>query len=1186
VLHLLEKFPENHIQQGFDSFSTQLITPLNGYTSSSQPDVILAAPFTTVSSQQSPFYLSEIAQAGDVNGDGFDDLLISSPFTVTTNVTVNDQGSVFVVFGGNSWGAKPFDLGQLSANQQNQGSSVYGFLVNGLPNAQAGFAISGDSDVNGDGFDDLAIGAPGSYESQLSQNTVIGDSKGRIWYNGQQINGGNSDPAVLSMVAQENASGGVSQIVVGLVNGEVWWYNGSTWSQLNSSDIVNDWASPINTLSVQWNEQGQSPQVIVGLGGDGGVFLFNGDTNNWLTLIDSAEGSPVTQMAVNWQENPPQVVVGYQDGTVEYSVDTTPDTNTFPQPSSSNSSIPITQLAVNWQENGDPQIVIGLGDKGGVEYYDGSNWITLQNQGWGSSVTQMSVQWGSDGQPQIIVGLNDGAVISMTDNGSGWTQTNLLTNKPTITQMAVQWNADGDPQIVAALGGQGGVEYYNGSQWITVADSELIGGNPVTQMSAQWGSDGQPQIIVGLNDGVAIAFSYNGSQWADNTIAVVNAGINQLTSLWSESLVNTGNGDNLSYVLFGDDFTHTVTQTGTIGADVMLGTATGESFLAGQGDDQIYGQGGVDVVYAGPGDDLVTVTDTYFRRLDGGTGLDTLQFTGYNGQAWNLTTLSPGLRLQDFEILDTRNYGANTLTLNAVTVSQLSSNNTLTLFMDGTDSLVLSADFSQEGTVYQYDQNFLQFTSSSSAATVLLNIPVANVTLTAPSANTPASIPPNESPAAPAMLAQGATLGTSLQSGDGSTYLYSRPKSIMNRFRLAPPFPRGFGGDNPWIAFTTHLGLLYVDNPIVSEASGEVNFTIQRTGDLSQYLSVAYQTQDGDGKAGDRYLPVAGQLTFNPGETTKTVSVPIPNHGIYTGDRQFVLLITRLETGAEAWRLVVDPQGAQIRNWQASPENGALQFAATASTATPVNLEFTLTGTEPRALPRFWNTESQSFTVPSWSGDNTLSLAYDPAQSRQTYRLQLEEGGAFDADGATNGLLNLSVQMPALAPAPAPLPRERTEGTQEGDFLSAAGLTGDFHPWGSDFRLWGLRGNDLLLGSEQRDLLQGNFADDQLFGQSGVDRLYGGLGNDYLDGGRERDFLHGGKGSDLFVLRLGEETDQLLDFNPLEGDRIALDQLGFSDLTFSANQILVGSTALALVFDQQGQPLTDWSAGSPWFIFL
>jgi predicted transposase/invertase (TIGR01784 family) len=41
--------------------------------------------------------------------------------------------------------------------------------------------------------------------------------------------------------------------------------------------------------------------------------------------------------------------------------------------------------------------------------------------------------------------------------------------------------------------------------------------------------------------------------------------------------------------------------------------------------------------------------------------------------------------------------------------------------------------------------------------------------------------------------------------------LYSRPKSIMNRW-LAPPFPRRVRGDNPWIAFTTHLGLLYIEN--------------------------------------------------------------------------------------------------------------------------------------------------------------------------------------------------------------------------------------------------------------------------------------------------------------------------------------------------------------------------------------
>jgi hypothetical protein len=33
----------------------------------------------------------------------------------------------------------------------------------------------------------------------------------------------------------------------------------------------------------------------------------------------------------------------------------------------------------------------------------------------------------------------------------------------------------------------------------------------------------------------------------------------------------------------------------------------------------------------------------------------------------------------------------------------------------------------------------------------------------------------------------------------------------MNRLRFAPPFPRGVGGDHNLIAFTTHLGLLYLE---------------------------------------------------------------------------------------------------------------------------------------------------------------------------------------------------------------------------------------------------------------------------------------------------------------------------------------------------------------------------------------
>ncbi|WLT37718.1 hypothetical protein NON20_18565 [Synechocystis sp. B12] len=174
-----------------------------------------------------------------------------------------------------------------------------------------------------------------------------------------------------------------------------------------------------------------------------------------------------------------------------------------------------------------------------------------------------------------------------------------------------------------------------------------------------------------------------------------------------------GNFDNLSYVLFGSDFISQVNQLGTIGDDVMLGSPTGEIFVAGQGNDQIYTKGGVDTVYAGPGDDFVTVTDTNFRRLDGGSGNNILKFTGYTNQNWDLTTLSPGLRLKNFNILDVRDYGANILTLNALTITQLSANNEIRVLLDANDTLNLDSSFSFSEKVYLDNQNYYLYTSKS-----------------------------------------------------------------------------------------------------------------------------------------------------------------------------------------------------------------------------------------------------------------------------------------------------------------------------------------------------------------------------------------------------------------------------------------------------------------------------------------
>ena len=78
-----------------------------------------------------------VSTAGDVNGDGFDDVIIGSSDTS------------YVVFGK----ASGFDatLGLSSLDGSN------GFRLDG-----AGHSVSGAEDVNGDGFDDLIIGSPSS----------------------------------------------------------------------------------------------------------------------------------------------------------------------------------------------------------------------------------------------------------------------------------------------------------------------------------------------------------------------------------------------------------------------------------------------------------------------------------------------------------------------------------------------------------------------------------------------------------------------------------------------------------------------------------------------------------------------------------------------------------------------------------------------------------------------------------------------------------------------------------------------------------------------------------------------------------------------------------------------------------------------------------------------------------------
>ncbi len=90
-----------------------------------------------------------VSNVGDINGDGIDDILIAAPSAQPAGLL---SGSCYVVFGQSSPPAATLDLGSLDGSN--------GFRIDGETSGQfIGASIDRAGDVNGDGIDDLIIGA-------------------------------------------------------------------------------------------------------------------------------------------------------------------------------------------------------------------------------------------------------------------------------------------------------------------------------------------------------------------------------------------------------------------------------------------------------------------------------------------------------------------------------------------------------------------------------------------------------------------------------------------------------------------------------------------------------------------------------------------------------------------------------------------------------------------------------------------------------------------------------------------------------------------------------------------------------------------------------------------------------------------------------------------------------------------
>ncbi len=250
-----------------------------------------------------------VASAGDVNGDGLDDVIIG--VDSTDNNGRRNSGSSYVVYGKNG-DTNDVDLASFDGSDNSQG-----FRVDGAArDVYSGTAVNGAGDVNNDNYDDLIIGAPLAH-----YNRDEGPGSAYV------VNGGVNIPATVDLAvidAGDNGAGfklngvndedrtGISVAGVGDMNG-----NGYSDVVIGAPGASNNGRTDSGSVYVFFND-GQTPAVFnlseIGDQGDTSGFRIDGASGvncpNPPWCAGDRTGEPVAGIGDVNGDDRPDVAVG------------------------------------------------------------------------------------------------------------------------------------------------------------------------------------------------------------------------------------------------------------------------------------------------------------------------------------------------------------------------------------------------------------------------------------------------------------------------------------------------------------------------------------------------------------------------------------------------------------------------------------------------------------------------------------------------------------------------------------------------------------------------------------------------------------------------------------------------------------------------------------------------------------